>query len=99
MYGNVEGSLRTCAVGSCTGLLAAAAIASAPALPALIPLAVEVVLIAFRTGLRAGTSARSLELSKDKNASWSTIVTGTNDKDAQTTISSFHEEKVSFDVF
>nr|ACH72076.2 polyketide synthase [Dirinaria applanata] len=54
----------------------------------------QVVLIAFRTGLCAGTSARSLELSQDRTASWSTIVTGTNDKDALAAISEFHKQKV-----
>lgn len=91
--GQSDSSLRTCAIGFCTGTLAAAAVASAPALPALVPLAVEVVLIAFRTGLCAGTSARSLELSQDRTASWSTIVTGTNDKDALAAISEFHKQK------
>ncbi len=81
-------------MGLCTGLLAAAAIASSPALPALIPLGVEIVLIAFRTGLCVGTAARSLELSRDGAASWSFIVTGTDDKEAQATITAFHKEKV-----
>lgn len=85
---------RTVALGLCTGLLAAAAVASSPALSALIPLGVEVVKIAFRTGLCTGTTAKSLELSQDKAASWSFIVTGTNDKEAQTTIDAFHHTKV-----
>lgn len=81
-------------MGLCTGLLAAAAVASSPALPALVPLGVEVVLIAFRTGLCVGTAARSLELSRDGAASWSFIVTGTDDKEAQAAITAFHKEKV-----
>ena len=81
-------------VGLCTGLLAAVAVALSPALPALVPLGVEVTLIAFRTGLCVGTAARSLELSQDRAASWSFIVTGTDDKEAQATITAFHKEKV-----
>ena len=94
IYGQTGESSRTVAVGLCTGLLAAAAVASSPALPALVPLGVEVVLIAFRTGLCALTAAKSLELSQDKAASWSFVVTGTDDKEAQATIDSFHHTKV-----
>lgn len=94
LYDQPSGVRRICAVGFGTGLLAAAAVASAPALPALVPLAVEVVLIAFRTGLYAGTTARSLELFQDPNASWASVVTGINDKEAQSIISDFHRQKV-----
>jgi len=94
VYNQFSGASRTCTVGFCTGLLAAAAVASSPALPALVPLAVEVVLIAFRTGLYAGVTAKSLEVSQGYTASWATAVTGTNDKDAQAAISDFHQQKV-----
>lgn len=94
MYNQSSGASKTCAVGLCTGLLAAAAVASSPALPALVPLAVEVVLIAFRTGLYAGVTAKSLEVSQGHASSWSSAVTGTNDKDAQAAISDFHHQKV-----
>ena len=94
VYGQTGESSRTVAVGLGTGLLAAAAVASSPALAALVPVGVDVVLIAFRTGLCALTTAKSLELSQDKAASWSFIVTGTDDKEAQATIDSFHHTKV-----
>lgn len=94
IYSQPGESSNTVIVGLCTGLLAAAAVALSPALPALVPLGVEIVLIAFRTGLCAGTAARSLELSQDRAASWSSIVTGTNDREAQATIDSFHKAKV-----
>ena len=99
IYGQPGESSKTVTVGLCTGLLAAAAVASSPALPALVPLAVEIVLIAFRTGLCVGTAARSLELSQDRAASWSTIVTGTDDKEAKAVIDSFHTEKVRIRCF
>ncbi|CAF9907651.1 MAG: hypothetical protein HETSPECPRED_007202 [Heterodermia speciosa] len=92
-FGQPGEAARTVTVGLCTGLLAAAAVAFSPALPALVPLGVEVTLIAFRTGLCVGTAARSLELSQDRAASWSFIVTGTDDKEAQAILSSFHREK------
>lgn len=95
-FGQPGEAARTVTVGLCTGLLAAAAVAFSPALPALVPLGVEVTLIAFRTGLCVGTAARSLELSQDRAASWSFIVTGTDDKEAQAILSSFHREKVVY---
>ena len=88
------GEAKTVTVGLCTGLLAAAAVASSPSLPALIPLGVEVTLVAFRTGLCVATTARSLDLSQDKTASWSFIVAGTDDNEAQAIITAFHREKV-----
>ena len=98
VYGQPGESSRTVTVGLCTGLLAAAAVASAPALPALIPLGVEVVLIAFRTGLCVRTAARSLELSSDGASSWSHVVTGINDKEALDILASFHRAKVSVPI-
>lgn len=83
----------TYAVGISTGLLAAAAIALSPAVPALIPLGVEIVLIAFRTGLHVGTVANLLDLQRD-GTSWSYTLTGTTDAEAQRVLSNFHEDKV-----
>ena len=94
LFGQPGEASKAVAVGLCTGLLAAAAVALSPALPALVPLGVEVTLIAFRTGLCVGTAARSLELSQDRAASWSFIVTGTDDKEAQAIVTAFHREKV-----
>ncbi|KAI8168501.1 Conidial yellow pigment biosynthesis polyketide synthase [Colletotrichum sp. SAR 10_71] len=46
---------QTFFMGLCTGLFAAAAIASTPSVSTLIPLAVQVVLMAFRTGTHVAT--------------------------------------------
>ena len=87
-------SSQTCLVGLCTGLLAAAAIASSPAPLALIPLAIEVVLIAFRTGSYIGTTADRLEFSREGSASWSSIVAGTSEAEVQNVLDHLHKTKV-----
>jgi len=82
-------------VGLSTGLLAAAAVALAPAVPALIPLAVEIVLIAFRLGLHIERTARYVESSHTREgASWSYVVPGKTEVEAQAALNSFHHEKV-----
>ena len=85
---------QTCLVGLCIGLLAGAAIASSPAPLALIPLAIEVVLIAFRTGSYIGATADRLELSREGSVSWSTIIAGTSEAEVQSTLNDLHKTKV-----
>lgn len=78
-------------VGLCTGLLAATAVASADSLTALIPLAVEAVRIAFRTGAHVGKVAQQIE-GDTRSLSWSTIVAA-DEKSAQAAIDEFHKAK------
>jgi Starter unit:ACP transacylase in aflatoxin biosynthesis len=78
--------------GLCTGLIAASAVASADSLTALIPLAVEAVRIAFRTGAHVGRVAQQLECEAGRR-SWSTIV-GADAKAVEAALSEFHEENV-----
>lgn len=84
---------ETHAVGISTGLLAAAAIALSPAVPALIPLGVEVVLIAFRTGLHVGTIANHLDSQHD-GSSWSYAFSGITEAETRPLLSKFHAEQV-----
>ena len=93
-YEKVHASSDTLIVGLCTGLLAAAAVASAPTIPALIPLGVETVLIAFRVGLHVYRVASRLGVSSGNRESWSSVVNGTNEAAVYQAISSFHKEKV-----
>ncbi|KAL8698484.1 MAG: hypothetical protein Q9224_001830 [Gallowayella concinna] len=81
-------------VGLCTGLFAGAAIASAPVLPALIPLAVEAVLAAFRVGTYVHRTALQLDLAEtSSNAnSWSSVVGGTTEEEAHTALGKFHQD-------
>lgn len=89
---------KSCVVGLSAGTLAAAAVALSPATPALIPLAVEVVLIAFRIGLYVKSTAAYVEIpiEHDSSASWSYAVPGTTEDQAKTALALFHDEKVMF---
>ncbi|KAF2758172.1 ketoacyl-synt-domain-containing protein [Pseudovirgaria hyperparasitica] len=77
-------------LGLCTGLFAAVAVASAPALSDLLPLAVEAVRIAFRTGTCVSTVKNALEQNSETRESWSTIVAGISESNARKAISDFH---------
>ncbi|KAB8659338.1 hypothetical protein FH972_026227 [Carpinus fangiana] len=78
-------------VGLCTGLFAAAAVASARSLSELIPIAVETVRIAFRTGTCVGIAKDDLQNADDGSSTWSTIITATPEKLAQGSIDDFHK--------
>lgn len=83
-------------LGICTGLLAAAAVASAPSLTSLIPLAVQALRIAFRLGSRVAAIGDQLDSQKDRQKTWATIVMGISHKDAESAIAEFNKERVSF---
>ena len=61
-------------MGMCTGQLAAAALASASTVGELVLLAVQTVIIAFRTGLLVTRARETLETGADKTKNWSYIV-------------------------
>ena len=82
-------------IGACTGLLTASAIASANSLTTLLPVAVETVRIAFRTGLHVGEVAEGLEGSSDACESWSTIVSTSDKKAARDAVDQFNKANVS----
>ena len=90
---------RTYIVGLCTGSLAAAAIASSPSPGTLVPLAVETVRIAFRTGLQVGTAARRVHQTVDSPESWAVLVSETTEVDARHAINDFHDKKVRKLIF
>ena len=89
--------LESCVVGLSTGLLAAAVVALSPTIPALMPLAVEAVLIAFRLGLHVKTAASNIEMSPvhDDDSSWSYIIPGKTKPEAQDALDDFHQNKVT----
>lgn len=82
-------------IGLCTGLFAAAAVASAPTPFQLIPLGVEVVLIAFRVGTYIHQTARQLDISHTGDDCWSSVVGGTTEEEARDTLANFHKRKAS----
>ena len=89
--------VESCVVGLSTGLLAAAVVALSPTVPALMPLAVEAVLIAFRIGLHVRNTASNIEMSPahDDDSSWSYVVPGKIKSEAQNALDDFHRDKVT----
>ncbi|RAH69481.1 putative polyketide synthase [Aspergillus aculeatinus CBS 121060] len=75
-------------IGTCTGLLAASAIASSDSLVALIPLAVETVRLAFRLGATAARKAESLETSQTP---WTSLVTGVDSATVSVAVEEFNQ--------
>jgi iterative type I PKS product template protein len=73
----------------CTGLIAGCVVASSKSVGDLLPLAVEAVRIAFRTGTCVGTAAEAIDGSPE---SWSTIVAGIPENAAKSAIADFHLE-------
>ena len=81
-------------VGSCTGLLAAAVVSSSRSLVDLLPLAVEVVRIAFRIGSLVNEVRDQIEEPSSRSASWSVVLPGLCELDAVHIIKDFHETNV-----
>jgi iterative type I PKS product template protein len=79
-------------VGLCTGLITATAVASANSLTALLPLAIESIRIAFRTGAHVGRTAQQLECQAGRQ-SWSSIVNA-DEKTAQAALDKFQNENI-----
>ena len=80
-------------LGLCTGLLAASVVASARSLSELLPLATEAVRIAFRAGSCVGAAKDALENATNVKETWSTIVTGVSEKDMNSILAAFHDER------
>lgn len=81
-------------LGLCTGLLAASAVASVDSLIALLPVAVETVRVAFRTGAHVADVARQLEILSDTYESWSTVFAVADTDSADEALKNFHHEHV-----
>ncbi|KAK3617844.1 polyketide synthase [Elasticomyces elasticus] len=84
---------NTRSLGLCTGLLAAAAVVSARNVQELVSLAVDYVRISFRSGAVVDTARAALSQIGEENSPWSTIVTGTNEKESQKALDAWHKEK------
>ncbi|KAF2853068.1 ketoacyl-synt-domain-containing protein [Plenodomus tracheiphilus IPT5] len=65
---------KACALGLCTGALAAAAVSCSRSTLDLIPLAVDAIAVAFRVGLLVESCARQLVQPDKNDQSWSVIV-------------------------
>lgn len=86
---------RTFLVGLCTGLFAAAAVASTPSVSTLLPLAVQAVLMAFRLGSHVGSLASELCPASERSESWTSIVPAMSQEKAEAIVSDFHSANVS----
>lgn len=84
---------NTRALGLCTGLLAAAAVASSKTLDELVFLGVEFVRLSFRSGAVVDAARSAMSGRNEQNAPWSTIVTGTTEQAAKEALDAFHQEK------
>lgn len=85
---------ETYLVGLCTGLFAAAAISSAPSLSGLVPVAVQFVLMAFRTGAHVAALAERLQ-SNSEGSEWTYVLPALGKAETNSIIEGFHSENVS----
>lgn len=86
---------ETYLVGLCSGLFAACAIASTSSLSSLVPLAVQTVLFAFRTGSHVAALAETLCPASETSASWTYIFPDLTEDEASSAVTAFNFEKVS----
>ena len=86
---------ETSLVGLCTGLFAAAAISSAPSLSGLVPVAVQVVLMAFRTGAYVAALADRLQGDAEISQSWTYVLPALEEAETSSILNDFHKENVS----
>lgn len=92
-FGFVDPS-NTRIVGLCTGMLAAGVIASSNTVADFMPLAIEAVRIAYRTGVQVSHISQTLVKDSTVGASWSSVVAGISEKGANQALDSFHQQAV-----
>ncbi|KAF3760531.1 hypothetical protein M406DRAFT_334164 [Cryphonectria parasitica EP155] len=78
--------------GLCSGMFAAAAITCTPTLSTLVPVAVQVVLMAFRTGNYVATMAERLCSPAEYSESWTYMLPGMGADETQSTLDKFNLE-------
>lgn len=81
-------------MGFCTGIFAATAVASAHSLSALVPLGIQMVLFAFRTGAYVAAMADRLHQSKTGTESWTYILPGADERKTASKLADFHKTLV-----
>ncbi|KAI1462723.1 polyketide synthase [Annulohypoxylon moriforme] len=92
-HGDFTDKNNTKLSGLCTGLFAATAIASSPSLSALLPIAVQTVLMAFRTGSHVASLAERLSPSTEKSESWTYVLPAAQEAEAKSILAEFHKEE------
>lgn len=79
--------------GLCSGMFAAAAILSTPTLSTLVPVGVQVVLMAFRTGSYVSAMAERLCPPGDHSESWTYVLPGMKRAETQSILDKFNKSK------
>ena len=78
-------------VGLCTGTFAAAAVSCSKSITELIPLAIEAVIVSFKTGVLVQDVAWRLAPSQDLDQSWAILIEGAA---SASLVSNFNDEHV-----
>ncbi|RAL64636.1 hypothetical protein DID88_001669 [Monilinia fructigena] len=94
-YEDSTGPSETCLVGLCTGLFAAAAIASSPSMSQLIPIAIQVILMAFRAGSHVAALAERLNNCSKLPESWTCIIAAAQESEVSSILYDFHKENTT----
>ncbi|KAI5923108.1 polyketide synthase [Camillea tinctor] len=92
-YEDVTEPENTKLSGLCTGLFAATAIASSPSLSTLLPIAVQVSLMAFRTGSHVASLAERLSPPTGKSESWTYVLPSVKELEALSVIADFNKSE------
>lgn len=97
MHEDTTKPAETCLIGLCTGLFAAAAISSAPSLSGLVPVAVQFVLMAFRTGAHVAALAERLQ-GNSEGSEWTYVLPALGMAETSSILKDFHSENVSLRI-
>jgi len=81
-------------VGLCTGMLAGIVIASSTTVADFMPLAIEAIRLAYRTGVQVSHVSQRLVKGNSAGKSWSSVVAGISEQDAAAALEYFHEREV-----
>ncbi|KAI2640016.1 polyketide synthase [Xylaria nigripes] len=92
-HGDISTPENTRLAGLCTGLFAATAIASSPSLSSLLPIAVQVVLMAFRTGSYVASLAEKLSPPVEQSESWTYVISSIEESKARQIVHDFNQSE------
>lgn len=85
----------SCIIGLCTGQLASAAVSSSKTIGELIPAGIETVVLALRLGMCVLRVQELIEPSKSATSSWSVLISGIREPEAQDLIQQYAKKNVS----
>lgn len=85
----------SCIIGLCTGQLASAAVSSSKTIGELIAAGIETVLVSLRLGMCVLKVQELIEPSKSATSSWSVLISGMHEPEAQDLIQQYTKKNVS----